>query len=72
MFYTTQPLDSPRDIAAFYFGPLAPASVILKANPELRARFSKDPGYEGGWFRLPADTSIRIPLPEEWITRFYE
>ena len=72
MFYQTQAFDSARQIAQFYLGPLAPASTILKANPELRAAFSKDPGYEGGWFRLPPATSIRIPLPDEWITRFYE
>ena len=72
MLYTTQEFDSPCDIAGFYFGPLAPASVILKANPELRAKFSKDPGYEGGWFHFPAGIPIRIPLPEEWIIRFYE
>ena len=72
MLYAAKELDSPRSIAAFYFGPLAPASVILKANPQLRAQYAKEPGYEGGWFRLPAGTAMRIPLPEEWISRFYE
>ena len=88
LFYRTQPLDTPRDIARFYFGPLAPASVVLKATPkfppanpgapvdQLRAdwkgRFGKDPGYAGGWFRLPVGTLVRIPLPEDWITKFYE
>jgi hypothetical protein len=67
MFYKTQALDSTAAVAKFYFGPLAPASVILNANPEWGSRFGKDP-----WFRLPSGTLVRIPLPADWIIKFYE
>jgi len=72
MFYTTQSFDCSYDIARFYFGPLARGTLILDANPGLRAKFTKDLSSEGEWFHFPQGTLVKIPLPEIWIINFYE
>ena len=71
LFYEAFANDSPREIAKFYFGPLAPASVIMKANSEWRKTFGNREGYSEGDFALPAGTQVRVALPEDWIKHFY-
>lgn len=71
LWYTTQPRDTFRQITHFYFGPVAPASVLVAANPRLTSQITSNRYESAGWEQLPEKSLVKIPLPQEWITKFY-
>jgi hypothetical protein len=71
-FTTTQPQDTLDGITQFYFGPLAPHSVLLGANPLLVKQLTSGKKEITGWGWLAEGTRLKIPLPQDWITKHYE
>ena len=71
LWYTSQPRDTFREITHFYFGPVAPISVLVAANLRLASQVTSNRPESAGWESLPEKSRVKIPLPEEWITKFY-